>query len=268
MRAFLFDARRSALRWLLIPAALIAAGAHVPVIGPHLDEAPYMGVLFIVLTAACTALAVTALVRDTAAVYALSLLTCGSAIAGYVATRLVAFPMLADDVGNWAEPLGLVSIGSEIVVVLAAVTALSRSGARRTALAAVIGVIALGVLAGCGSAATTTPAGASMSPNSAMTGAGSSASSAGPASTTPAPVATIHIDTFRYRLPAPVAPGAAISVMNMDGENHTVTADSGNAFDVKAIAGSSVTFTAPMAPGSYPFHCTYHSNMHGVLLVG
>jgi plastocyanin len=28
-----------------------------------------------------------------------------------------------------------------------------------------------------------------------------------------------------------------------------------------------VTFTAPNKPGTYPFHCTYHSNMHGVLVV-
>ncbi|UQX86935.1 cupredoxin domain-containing protein [Jatrophihabitans telluris] len=53
----------------------------------------------------------------------------------------------------------------------------------------------------------------------------------------------------------------------MDGENHTVTADSANAFDVKATAGSTVMFKAPTAPGSYAFHCTYHSNMHGVLVV-
>ncbi|UQX86937.1 hypothetical protein M6D93_11535 [Jatrophihabitans telluris] len=123
---FLLRARRSQLRWLLVPAALVAAYAHVPVIAPHLREAPYMGVLFIVLTAACTVLAVAALVRDSAAVYSLSVLTCGLAVAGYVATRLTAFPMLADDVGNWMEPLGLVSIASELVVVVAALVALAR----------------------------------------------------------------------------------------------------------------------------------------------
>jgi plastocyanin len=77
----------------------------------------------------------------------------------------------------------------------------------------------------------------------------------------------IHISSFKYTTPTTVAPGATITVMNMDGENHTVTADTGKAFDVKADAGKSVTFTAPMQPGSYPFHCTYHSNMHGVLTV-
>jgi hypothetical protein len=32
--------------------------------------------------------------------------------------------MLADDVGNWFEPLGVVSVGSEAVVVLSAAAAL------------------------------------------------------------------------------------------------------------------------------------------------
>ncbi|MGH3783531.1 MAG: hypothetical protein ACRDRO_23650 [Pseudonocardiaceae bacterium] len=113
--------KRSPWRWVLAPAAAVAAVSHIPVIAQHLDEAPYMGVLFIVLTAACLALAVAALIRDTAVVYGLAVLTCGLAIIGYIATRLVAFPQLADDVGNWLEPLGIVAILAEVVVVIAAV---------------------------------------------------------------------------------------------------------------------------------------------------
>jgi hypothetical protein len=131
MASFLLHRLRSPLRWVLVVAALLAAAAHVPVIGPHIAEAPYMGRLFIVLTVGCAILALAALIRDTPAVYALSVLTCGLAIAGYGATRLVAFPMLADDVGNWAEPLGLVSTASEAVVVVAALTALLRRPAIR-----------------------------------------------------------------------------------------------------------------------------------------
>lgn len=128
-REFLLVALKSPQRWTLALAALVAGAAHVPVIGPHLEEAPYMGTLFIVLTVACSVLAVAALVRDTAAIYVLSILTCGSAIIGYAATRLVAFPQLADDVGNWWEPLGVASILSEAVVVAAGTAALvSRSG--------------------------------------------------------------------------------------------------------------------------------------------
>jgi len=46
---------------------------------------------------------------------------CTAAVIGYLATRLVAFPMLADDVGNWFEPLGVVSVLSELVVVASAI---------------------------------------------------------------------------------------------------------------------------------------------------
>lgn len=114
-------------RWLVAGAVVVAAVAHVPVIAPHLDEAPYMGVLFIALTAACVFLAIAALVQDSAAVYAFTVLTCGLAVIGYAATRLIAFPMLSDDVGNWLEPLGVVSIISEAIAVTAALLALRRS---------------------------------------------------------------------------------------------------------------------------------------------
>ncbi|MFC6704532.1 hypothetical protein [Flexivirga alba] len=118
----------SRFRPLVVVAAVVAAAAHVPVIAPHLDEAPYMGALFIVLTAACLVLAATLTVRDSERVYALSVLTCGLAVVGYAATRLVAFPMLADDVGNWFEPLGIVSVLSESVVIVAAGLAIRGRG--------------------------------------------------------------------------------------------------------------------------------------------
>jgi plastocyanin len=78
----------------------------------------------------------------------------------------------------------------------------------------------------------------------------------------------IMIESFRFQVPATVAPGSTVSVMNMDGEAHTVTADSGGAFDVTVPAGGTVTFTAPSGPGSYAFHCLYHGSMQGVLVVG
>lgn len=114
----------SRFRPLVVLASVVAAVAHLPVIKPHLTEAPYMGALFILLTAACLALAVTLTIHDGVVVYALSVLTCGLAVIGYAATRLVAFPMLSDDVGNWLEPLGVVSICTETVVVVAACLAI------------------------------------------------------------------------------------------------------------------------------------------------
>lgn len=121
---FLVRAQGSSARWPLAAAASIAAVAHIPVIGTHLAEAPYMGVLFVVLTVTCFALAAAALVCDSRAVYAASAATCALAIIGYAATRLITFPMLADDVGNWFEPLGVMSVISESLVVACAVTGL------------------------------------------------------------------------------------------------------------------------------------------------
>jgi hypothetical protein len=111
-------------RWTLVAAAIVASTAHVPVIGPHLEEAPYMGGLFIAFTLTCLVIAGAAALRPSRGVWAAAAAVCGSALATYAATRLVAFPQLSDDVGNWFEPLGVVSVLSELVVVLAALALL------------------------------------------------------------------------------------------------------------------------------------------------
>lgn len=85
-----------------------------------------MGVGFALFTLACLAMAGAALIRDSAVVYRAAGPICAAGIATYAATRLVAFPLLSDDVGNWFEPLGVVSVLAEAVVVLVAVRALSR----------------------------------------------------------------------------------------------------------------------------------------------
>jgi hypothetical protein len=121
-------ARRSRLRWLLAIAAVGAAVAHIPVIGHDLHEAPYMGVSFILLTIACLMLATAAILYDAPAVYLAAATICGLTIIGYAATRLVAFPMLADDVGNWLEPLGVVSIIAETIAVACSIAALRPRG--------------------------------------------------------------------------------------------------------------------------------------------
>jgi plastocyanin len=77
----------------------------------------------------------------------------------------------------------------------------------------------------------------------------------------------IMIEDFTFSSPKSVAPGATVMVMNTDAEAHTVTADSGDAFDVTIPPGKTAELTAPDQPGSYPFHCEYHSNMHGTLHV-
>jgi plastocyanin len=85
-------------------------------------------------------------------------------------------------------------------------------------------------------------------------------------STAAAAEATIHIKSFAYTGAESVPAGSTVTVMNMDNVAHTVTADDGS-FDAVIKAGASTTFTAPAKPGTYTYHCTYHSNMHGTLTV-
>ena len=104
--------------------------------------------------------------------------------------------------------------------------------------------LAVAVLAGCGSS-----------------GGSGSGGSAGASSSF-----VITIKDFSFTTPASVSPGATITVKNEDDTAHTVTADTGNAFDDQAPTGTS-TFTGPTKAGSYAFHCTFHPEMHGTLVV-
>lgn len=78
--------------------------------------------------------------------------------------------------------------------------------------------------------------------------------------------ATITIDDFSFGDPITVTPGQVVTVTNRDSTAHTVTAND-DTFDVAVDAGVTVTFAAPIDPGTYDFHCTYHSGMQGTLNV-
>src|SRR5690348_13421821 len=71
-----------------------------------------------------------------------------------------------------------------------------------------------------------------------------------------------------------ISPGAALSVVNMDTVDHTVTSTAVDAggrplFDVQVPPGATVSIPAAsrLASGSYPFYCRYHPNMQGTLTV-
>jgi plastocyanin len=108
-------------------------------------------------------------------------------------------------------------------------------------------------LVGCSSSGTSSSSGATSGSSSSSSDAGSAAS-------------TVTIKDFAFTTPDSVSPGATITVDNKDGTAHTVTSDDGKAFDDAAPSGTS-TFTAPTKPGSYPFHCNIHPEMHGTLVV-
>jgi plastocyanin len=86
----------------------------------------------------------------------------------------------------------------------------------------------------------------------------------------PASSDTISISNFTFlQCPDTVKPGATITVDNKDSVTHTLTAiNPAGKFNTGDIApGTTKTFTAPSAAGTYYFDCTIHPFMLGVLIV-
>jgi len=123
------DALASPWRMLAAVGALGEAVAHIPVIDAHLAEAPYIGVGFVLVTIAGLTLGTWLLTDDTAGVWAATAAVAVLALAAYVLSRTVGLPQIGDDIGNWGEPLGVVAIVFEALMVVAAVPALA-AGAR------------------------------------------------------------------------------------------------------------------------------------------
>jgi plastocyanin len=123
-----------------------------------------------------------------------------------------------------------------------------------------VGLFGVAVLAGaCGS-------GASSSSSSTTTTSGGSSSGGGSPSTSGS--ATITIQNYSFS-PAKmtVTPGEKVTVTNKDSVAHTVTANNKKFNTGDIDPGKTVTFTAPSSPGSYPYSCTIHPYMTGMLTV-
>lgn len=144
--------RAAPWRGPLAAASVIAAAAHVPVTGEHLEEALYIGVLFIALEVVSVALAVVVLLRPSRAVYGTIAVVGALAVAALVVSRTIGLPLIQDDIGNWTEPLATVSIVAEAVMAvggwIAAVGPVSSPGrTTRSGLVAGFIILALGMTA-------------------------------------------------------------------------------------------------------------------------
>lgn len=92
-----------------------------------------------------------------------------------------------------------------------------------------------------------------------------------PAAKKPAAAKTTSLTIISYQYsPATlkVKRGTKIIVTNKDGVAHTVTSD-GTSFDSGELNfNESVTIdTTTLSPGTYPYHCTYHPEMKGTIVV-
>jgi hypothetical protein len=151
---------RSALRFAAAAACLVAAAAHVPVTEDHMHEAPYIGVLFILLSVACCVSAALLSRYDTRRVWIAVSVLGVVAVGAFAWSRAIGLPEITDDVGNWTEPLALVSVAAESAMTILALIALPRGAARSTWRPLVAGVTVLAAgLAWTGAAAASTGSG-------------------------------------------------------------------------------------------------------------
>jgi hypothetical protein len=83
-----------------------------------IEETPWLGAAFVVLTLACMVLAGQLLQRGSRLLWAQVAVLSVMAIIGYMFTRLFSTPFDNADVGNWSEMLGLSALFIEGALVL------------------------------------------------------------------------------------------------------------------------------------------------------
>ncbi len=123
--------------------------------------------------------------------------------------------------------------------------------------------LGLAALAGCGGAADSATTAAATS-----TATTPATAAAAPAKPAPAEKAAVTIKDFEYG-PAKttVAKGATVRWTNVDEANHTVTFDSGAKTTLGNQATGSKKSMRFTKAGTYAYHCDYHPNMHGTVVV-
>lgn len=118
------EARASHLSIRLFGALLCLAVAAIHVIDQHgfpgSKEPTHVGVGFYVVEAAGVLAAVLLLARRVRVGWFLSLGVAAGPLLGYVLSRGPGLPGYTDDIGNWTEPLGVVSLLVEAVLLVLA----------------------------------------------------------------------------------------------------------------------------------------------------
>lgn len=108
---------RSPWRWLTAYSLLINAAIHLILTPMHLEEAPYVGVLFVLLSSACIVLAGALVLSDTPVAWAATGTVSLLGLLAFLACRTVGLPQLADDTGNWSDPYGWLTIAVETLAI-------------------------------------------------------------------------------------------------------------------------------------------------------
>ena len=136
---------------------------------------------------------------------------------------------------------------------------------RRTLLPAAA-LCAAALVAGCGSSDKGSDAAKGNGPAQTMVAAAPTTTAAAkPAAGGPQKVAIKDFDYSPRKLT--VAVGTKVTWTNADTANHTVTFDTGAKKDLGSESqGASRSFTFAKA-GTFAYHCDFHPNMHGMVVV-
>jgi hypothetical protein len=107
-----------AIRRGLVAAGLAGVAAiHLADLPGKMAEVPYLGWAYLGLIVASLVLAELVTMRGDRRLMAASAGLAAAVILGFVVNRTVGMPNATDDIGNWGEPLGMVSLLVEGMVV-------------------------------------------------------------------------------------------------------------------------------------------------------
>jgi hypothetical protein len=119
---------RAAGALLLLGVAVI----HAVEAPDQIKEVAYLGALFVALAVGSVAVALVLVRGSWSWAWAAGVVLCGLTIVGYVISRTVGLPGADDDIGNWAEPMGVASLVVEgLMVAIGSGVLLARPRARR-----------------------------------------------------------------------------------------------------------------------------------------
>ena len=119
--ASVIDVRRIAVGLALA----VTAAIHVLDLPGKIEEVPYLAVAYVLLIVAAFVI-MERIFRGGVLIDYLAAAALGSAvIVAFVINRTVGMPGATDDIGNWLEPLGLLSLVVEAFVVWQAVAAIA-----------------------------------------------------------------------------------------------------------------------------------------------
>ena len=120
------------VRRITVGLSLAVVGAiHILDLPSKFDETPYLAVAYIGIILAAAVLVERILVVGSRIDFLAAAALSAAVIVGFIVNRTVGMPMATGDIGNWLEPLGLLSLAVEGFVIWQALVAVALHRTRR-----------------------------------------------------------------------------------------------------------------------------------------